>query len=105
MLGLLVLSWVAFVSLAEARPWKPAMKQLASDYATIIDDRNARDIKVIFWLAPPILDSGPAADLVDKYVIIGVARAFLFGGQRDLRSHRQLAGQRLQCKAVAASSR
>ena len=72
--GLLVLSWVALAPLAESRPWKPAMKQLASDYATIIDGRNDRDIRVIFWLAPPIMDRGPAADLVDKYVIIGVAR-------------------------------
>ena len=74
MLCLLLLSWIAFAPLGQARPWKPAMKQLASDYATIVDDRNARDAKVIFWLAPPIMDSGPTADLIDRYVIIGVAR-------------------------------
>jgi len=74
MLGFLALPWIAFAPLVQARPWKPAMKQLASDYATIIDDRNARDIKIIFWLAPPIMDPGRAAELVDKYVIIGVAR-------------------------------
>jgi len=72
MLGLLVLSWIAFGTLGEARPWKPAMKQLASDYATIIDGRDPRDVRVIFWLAPPIVDPGPGADLLDKYVIIGV---------------------------------
>ena len=73
-LGFAVLFWVAFAPLVQARSWKPAMKQLASDYATIIDERNIRDIRVIFWLAPPIMDPGRAAELADKYVIIGVAR-------------------------------
>ena len=73
-LGLLALSWIAYAPLVHARPWKPAMTQLASDYATIVDERNLQDIRIIFWLAPPIMDPGRAAELVDKYVVIGVAR-------------------------------
>jgi hypothetical protein len=77
MVCLLLLSWIAFAPLGQARPWKPAMKQLAIDYATIVDGRNAQDIRIIYWIAPPTQDRGPAADLADKYVIIGVARGHI----------------------------
>jgi hypothetical protein len=59
---------------AQARLWKPQGETLAQDYAVITDVRKSHDIITVYWLAPPLARSSPAAQLIlARYVIIGVA--------------------------------
>jgi hypothetical protein len=60
--------------IAWARNWKPTATALAQDYSLLTDSRNNRDIKMIFWLSPPMLPEGQARLFLDGYVIVGVAR-------------------------------
>jgi len=49
----------------------------AQDYSLISDSRDPHDIKMIFWLSPPIVPDGPARAILDHYVIVGVVRGHL----------------------------
>ena len=68
---------------AQARPWKPKPNALALDYSQILDQRSARDVVVLWWLAPPTMEraSVEAQELLDKNVVLGIVRAHvLIGG-------------------------
>src|SRR5215469_5797458 len=68
-----VAAFMALLTPAEARLWKPEREALAQDYAIITDVRKSHDIITVFWLAPP-LASSPAFQLIlERYVIVGVS--------------------------------
>jgi len=73
----IAVSAAMLASLAVARPWKPTPESLAGDYASIIDSRNPYDMRVIVWIAPPMSDNAAVAEMLDEYVLIGVARAHI----------------------------
>ena len=62
----------------QSRPW-PRNAPNASDYLIINDNRGNGDIVLVFWLASPLIPASAgqqaARDLLDKYVVIGVAHA------------------------------
>ncbi len=56
---------------AQARQWKPPMRAQIVDYLEILDERNERQLIVIWWLASPMFPNNPdAVALFDKYVVI-----------------------------------
>jgi hypothetical protein len=65
---------------AWSREWKPSATQIARDYAVIADTRTPGDIKMIFWMAPPMLPEGKARQLLENYVVIGVVRGRVIPG-------------------------
>jgi hypothetical protein len=62
----------------QSRPW-PRNAPNAADYLVINDTRGSGDIVLVFWLAspliPPSANQQAARDLLDKYVVMGVAHA------------------------------
>ena len=62
----------------QSRPW-PRNTPNAADYLVINDNRGNGDIALVFWLASPLIPASagnqPARDLLDKYVVVGVAHA------------------------------
>jgi hypothetical protein len=62
----------------QSRPW-PRNAPNASDYLVINDNRGNGDIVLVFWLAspliPPSANQQAARDLLDKYVVVGVAHS------------------------------
>ncbi len=59
------------------RAWKPDAQALARDYAIITDGRNSRDINVIFWLNSAMVPPGAARQILETYVIVGVAHTHM----------------------------
>ncbi len=73
---LAVLPWLGASSTAVSRPWKPNGKALAQDYAMINDNRNGREVILIWWVVPQLVQTSPTAEaLLDKYVLMGVVHA------------------------------
>ncbi|HXS06497.1 MAG TPA: hypothetical protein VN723_06895 [Rhizomicrobium sp.] len=69
-----VAALMALMAPAQARLWKPERETLAQDYAVITDIRKSHDVISVFWLAPPLAPSSPAAQLIlERYVIVGVS--------------------------------
>ncbi len=64
---------------AMARQWKATPTALAQDYAQIIDSRSEREIVLILWLTPQIVEDTPAnaaaRDVLSSYVVVGVIHA------------------------------
>jgi hypothetical protein len=60
---------------AEARPWKPSATAQASNYLSIIDNRDRHDMKMLLWMAPPMTANSAARRILSQYVILGVVRA------------------------------
>jgi len=60
---------------ANCRQWAHNPTDLASDYLTINDNRGSGEIVLIMWLAAPRFAKGPTQDMLNKYVVIGVAHA------------------------------
>jgi hypothetical protein len=60
---------------ASCRQWAHNPTDLASDYLTINDNRGSGEIVLIMWLAAPRFAKGPTQDMLNKYVVIGVAHA------------------------------
>jgi hypothetical protein len=60
---------------ANCRQWAHNPTDLASDYLTINDNRGNGEIVLIMWLAAPRFAKGPTQDMLNKYVMIGVAHA------------------------------
>lgn len=62
----------------QSRPW-PRNAPNAADYLIINDNRGNGDVVLVFWLASPLIPASAgqqvARDLLDKYVVIGVAHA------------------------------
>jgi hypothetical protein len=62
----------------ESRPW-PRNAPNAAEYLMISDNRGNGDNVLVFWLASPLIPASAgqqaARDLLDKYVVIGVAHA------------------------------
>jgi hypothetical protein len=62
----------------QSRPW-PRNAPNAAEYLMINDNRGNGDIALVFWLASPLIPASAgqqaARDLLDKYVVIGVAHA------------------------------
>jgi hypothetical protein len=58
---------------ALARPWNPDPAALARDYSIINDTRPNHDMRMVFWLTPPVMNNPSAKEILDKYVILGVA--------------------------------
>jgi hypothetical protein len=62
----------------QSRPW-PRNTPNAADYLTINDNRGNGDIVLVFWLASPLIPPSTgqqaARDMLDKYVVLGVAHA------------------------------
>lgn len=59
-----------------ARTWKPDDASQARDYAII--NHTAADhkqIRMLFWIPPVMVPSPAAKDLLDKYLLLGVAQA------------------------------
>jgi hypothetical protein len=59
----------------QSRQWAHNPTDLASDYLTINDNRGGGEIVLIMWLAAPRFAKGPTQDMLNKYVVIGVAHA------------------------------
>jgi hypothetical protein len=80
-LVLYAIGWFAWGTVAPeaawSRAWKPTPTALAQDYSLLSDSRNNHDIKMIFWLSPPMVPDGPARAMLDRYVIVGVARGHI----------------------------
>jgi len=80
-MSLALVALLSFLSPALSRTWSPTPINLAQDYAIISDNRGSGDIVMVIWLAPPILPNDPttkaARDMLDKYVVIGVAHAHI----------------------------
>jgi hypothetical protein len=75
------IAFAVFFSAAPAlqsRPW-PRNAPNAADYLIINDNRGNGDVVLVFWLASPLIPVSAgqqaARDLLDKYVVIGVAHA------------------------------
>jgi hypothetical protein len=64
---------------AAARPWNPSGHVLAQDYSVITDNRPGHDMAMVFWTTWPMVDNAPQTirDLLDKYVVLGVAHGQL----------------------------
>jgi hypothetical protein len=60
---------------AWSRDWKPTPAVEAREYAMITDARKAGDMRMIFWLAPPMMPDPRAQQLLASYVVIGVSHA------------------------------
>lgn len=77
--ALLFLGWFAWwgvnAPVARSREWKPTPTVEARDYAIISDTRKPGDLRMIFWMAPPLLPNGKMQQLLEDYVIIGVVHA------------------------------
>jgi len=71
----IIFGWVTTSDHARARSWNPSETDLARDYSLITDTRNNQDIKMIFWITPPMIPAGPGRQIFDTYVIVGVVRA------------------------------
>jgi hypothetical protein len=65
-----------------ARPWKPKDTVLAQEYSVITDTRPNHDLIEVFWMTWPMgTDQSPMLQqLLDKYVILGVAHGQLDPG-------------------------
>jgi hypothetical protein len=75
------IAFAVFISIVpplQSRPW-PRNAPNAADYLIINDNRCNGDIALVFWLASPLIPASAgqqaARDLLDKYVVIGVAHA------------------------------
>ena len=66
---------LATIAPAQCRQWAHNPTDLASDYLTINDNRGGGEIVLIMWLAAPRFAKGPTQDMLNKYVMIGVAHA------------------------------
>jgi hypothetical protein len=76
LLALGSLGWFVWPGMdALSREWKPTPTVQARDYTIISDTRKPGDIRMIFWLAPPLLPNNKIEQLLASYVIIGVVRA------------------------------
>ncbi|HWU25094.1 MAG TPA: hypothetical protein VN154_01710 [Rhizomicrobium sp.] len=63
---------------AGARQWNPTPSARALDYLQIIDNRPTRELILVWWVAPPMMEQSSAAkDLLDKYVVLAVADAHI----------------------------
>ncbi len=66
---------------ALSRTWSPTPVNLAQDYAIISDNRGGGELVMVIWLAPPMFpqdaSTQAARDMLDKYVVIGVAHAHI----------------------------
>lgn len=67
---------------ATARPWKPKDEVLAQEYSVITDTRPNHDLIEIFWMTWPMTGerSPTMRQLLDKYIILGVAHGQLDPG-------------------------
>ena len=69
------------LSPAQSRTWSPTPINLAQDYAIINDNRGSGEIVLVIWLAPPMFpqdaSTQAAQDMLDKYIVIGVAHAHI----------------------------
>jgi len=80
-ISLALAALAAAPSPALSRTWSPTPINLAQDYAIINDNRGSGDVAIIIWLAPPMFpqdaSTQTARDMLDKYVVIGVAHAHI----------------------------
>ena len=64
---------------AMARQWKATPTTLAQDYVQIVDSRSQREIVLILWLSPQIVDDSPAnaaaKEVLSSYVVVGIIHA------------------------------
>lgn len=74
LLALCALTWWG-ANLAWSRDWKPTQATLARNYLLISDTRDVHDIRMIFWIAPPIVSEPSAQQVLKDYVVLGVVRA------------------------------
>ena len=73
---------------ASARPWKPTPEALAQDYSTIVDSREPHRAILLYWASAPGIRNARATssvdregvELLDRYVLIGVADAQISSG-------------------------
>jgi hypothetical protein len=68
---------------AAARQWNPTSQSLAVDYSMITESRPNRELVQIYWMTWPMAAGAPQAtlrDLLDKYVILGVAHGQVDAG-------------------------
>ncbi|HML11409.1 MAG TPA: hypothetical protein VK432_11165 [Stellaceae bacterium] len=71
--ALLCLLCAAAPDPAQSRPWKPTPAALAQDYTQIIDNRSGKELVLVWWLVPQLIpNSSAAAELLDKYVVVGI---------------------------------
>jgi hypothetical protein len=68
--------FMSTVTTLQSRPW-PRNGPSAADYLIINDNRGNGDIVLVMWMASPLIPTSAgqqaARDLLDKYVVIGVA--------------------------------
>ena len=73
------LALVCLVSPAHPRQWARNPSAVAQDYLVINDNRGGGETVLMLWMAPPMMPSGPAtkaaAELLDKYVVLGVVHS------------------------------
>jgi hypothetical protein len=71
-----MLSCVELFSSASSRPWKATPSQIAAAYTSIDHNRGGGDFVTIGWWAAPTVTHGTQlAALLEKYVLISVARS------------------------------
>lgn len=68
---------IAFVTIAESRPWKPTDSMLAQDYANIVDQRGKGDLVMLMWMVPESLpeQQAVAREILSRYVVLGAVHA------------------------------
>lgn len=78
---------------ATARPWKPKDAVLAQEYSVITDTRPNHELVEIFWMTWPMTGerSPMMRDLLDKYIIVGVAHGQLDPGGKMVFSQEESA--------------
>jgi hypothetical protein len=69
------LALVLAVGPASARLWKPTPFQLAADYATITHNKGTDGRVIVSWLASPVMPGPVMSPVLDKYVVISIARS------------------------------
>lgn len=63
---------------ADARQWRMTPSAQAQEYSQIIDQRSNREIVIVWWVAPEVLeDDSPgteqARSILQQYMLVGVA--------------------------------
>ena len=69
---------------AEARQWRATPMALAQDYVQIVDQRSPRELVVVFWVSPQLIQQAPAnklaRQLLAKNMVVGVVHADISPG-------------------------
>lgn len=81
--------WILFATVvllstlspAQSRTWSRDPASLAQDYAVINDNRSGGEVVMVLWMVPPLVPNTPstqrARDMLEKYVVLGVAHAHI----------------------------